>query len=191
MRGTTKLRTVYIPPKRCAELPAAATGLHVSGLMRELILTLVGYRYVDCDVPLQAALGNALIATVGDAKPLALSLTQPVDGRALAVARSIEAEPARGVSLARLAEENGTTLRTLQRRFASETGLALSQWRQAARLMEAAARLLAGESVTSAALHAGYSGTSAFINAFKATCGETPGVFRSGGHGRRGAPASD
>jgi AraC-like DNA-binding protein len=48
-------------------------------------------------------------------------------------------------------------------------------------MIEAAARLLDGESVTNAALYAGYSGTSAFINAFKARCGETPGAFRSGG----------
>jgi AraC-like DNA-binding protein len=104
-----------------------------------------------------------------------------VDPKALAVALAIEADPARDVTLEKLAAESGTTLRTLQRRFASETGLPLSEWRQVARMMEAAARLLDGESVTSAGLYAGYSGASAFINAFKARCGETPGAFRSGG----------
>jgi len=151
--------------------------------LRELILTLANFRYVDSGVPLQAALSEALLVMMADAKPLALSLTRPLDRRALAVAMAIEGDPARDVSLARLAEESGTTLRTLQRRFALETGLPLSDWRQVARLMEAAARLLDGASVTSAALYAGYSGTSAFINAFKARYGETPGAFRSGGGG--------
>lgn len=117
MRGITKLRTIYVPPQRCSGLSASAMGVNVPPLLRELVLKLAQYRYVDSNVPLQAALSEALLAMVADAKPLALSLTHPLDGKARAVAMAIEADPARDVTLVRLAAENGTTVRTLQRRF--------------------------------------------------------------------------
>ena len=58
--------------------------------------------------------------------------------------------------------------------------MALSEWRQGARLMAAAASLLQGDSVTSAALDAGYASTSAFITAFRSRFGQTPGALRTG-----------
>jgi AraC-like DNA-binding protein len=54
----------------------------------------------------------------------------------------------------------------------------LSEWRQIARLMAAAALLLDGRSVTEAALEAGYAGVSAFIHAFRGKVGQTPAGFR-------------
>ena len=179
MKGDTRLRTIYVPPQRCGALPGSAVGLAVTPLLRELILALTCYAYVDVDQPLQGALAAALLATVNDAEPLALVLTHPRDEAALKVALAIEANPGRDVRLDSLAAEHGATLRTLQRRFLAETGMPLSDWRQAARLMSAAARLLQGESVTEAAVDAGYSSTSAFINAFRLRFGVSPGRFRS------------
>ena len=180
MKGRTMLRTLYVPPDACAGLNGSPKGLAVTPLMRELILVLTGFAFVArCD-PLQAALAAAFLATLAQAPSLTLVLTRPREPTALRVALSIEAEPARDVSLARLAAENGTSLRTLQRRFLFETGMALSEWRQGARLMAAAANLLQGDSVTSAALDAGYASTSAFITAFRSRFGQTPGAFRTG-----------
>ena len=180
MKGQTTLRTLYVPADACTELGTSPKGLVVTPLMRELILVLTGFAFVDhCD-PLQAALAAALLATLAEAPPLTLVLTRPREPTALRVALTIEADPASGVPLARLAADNGTSLRTLQRRFLLETGMALSEWRQGARLMAAAANLLQGESVTSAALEAGYASTSAFITAFRSRFGQTPGAFRTG-----------
>ena len=80
------------------------------------------------------------------------------------------------MSLARTA---GASLRTLQRRFPAETGLTLEAWRQKARLIHGAARLIEGSSVTEAALGSGYDSVSAFIAAFKAGYGVTPARFRT------------
>ena len=192
MKGRTRLRTIYVPPGPSAELPGSAVGLNVTSLLRELILTLTTYAYVAADHPLQSTLAAALLATVAAAEPLTLVLTRPRDRRALKVAAEIEADPARNVPLARLAEENGMALRTLQRLFLAETGLPLSEWRQAARLLTSTVRLLEGESVTIAALDAGYSSTSAFIHAFRLRFGETPGVFRASASAqRRGSTSLD
>jgi AraC-like DNA-binding protein len=94
------------------------------------------------------------------------------------------ADPANDLPLADLARASGASLRTLQRRFLEETGMPLAEWRQSARLMQAAAHLLDGDSITSAALQAGYAGTSAFIHAFKKKLGETPTSFRTTGRGQ-------
>ena len=179
MRGRTTLRTLYVPPNACAGLGASPVGLAVSPLMRELILTLTGFVFVDPADSLQAVLAAAFLATLAVAPPLGLVLTRPQEPIALRVALDIEADPSREIPLAHLAGEHGTSLRTLQRRFMAETGVALSEWRQTARLMAAAASLLDGVSVTSAALEAGYSGTSAFINAFRLRFGQTPGAFQA------------
>lgn len=183
MRGPTRLRTIYVPPGRCDGLCVSTVGLNVTALLRELILTLTSYAYVAADHPLHSALAAALLATVAAAKPLTLVLTRPRDRRALKVAAGIEADPARDVALVRLAEENSIALRTLQRRFLTETGVPLSEWRQASRLLASMAALLDGESVTTAALAAGYGSTSAFIYAFRLRFGETPGVFRASASG--------
>jgi AraC-like DNA-binding protein/quercetin dioxygenase-like cupin family protein len=180
MKGRATLRTLYVPPDACTGLGASPKGLTVTPLMRELILVLTGFAFVDSRDPLQAALAAAFLATLAEAPTLTLVLTRPREPTALRVALSIEADPASEVPLARLAAENGTSLRTLQRRFLLETGMALSEWRQGARLIAAAASLLQGESVTSAALDAGYASTSAFITAFRSRFGQTPGAFRTG-----------
>ena len=180
MRGRTTLRTLYVPPEASAGLGASPAGLAVTPVMRELILVLTGFAYVDpCD-PVQAAMAAALLAILSVTPPLSLALTRPREPTALQVALAIEADPASEVPLARLAVEERHGLRTLRRRFLLETGMALSEWRQGARLMAAAVNLLQGESVTSAALDAGYASTSAFITAFRSRFGQTPGAFRTG-----------
>jgi methylphosphotriester-DNA--protein-cysteine methyltransferase len=74
----------------------------------------------------------------------------------------------------------GASSRTLQRLFASETGLRFAEWRRRLRLLHAAALLSAGASVTDAGLDAGYQSTSAFIAAFQRQLGDTPLRYRNG-----------
>ena len=60
---------------------------------------------------------------------------------------------------------------------ASETEMTFGKWRQQLRMLHALRLLAAGESVTTAALEVGYDSTSAFIAAFKAGLGTTPGRY--------------
>ena len=178
MRGTTRLRTLYVQPADCIELAAAPLGIAVSPLLRELILELVRIGHVDTADRFHRAVGEALIVTLARAERLPLALTLPTDRRAMRVADAILACPGRAETLDDIAAECGASLRTIQRRFLDETGMPLSEWRQAARLMAAAALLLDGKSVTDAALEAGYSGVSAFTHAFRGRLGQTPSGFR-------------
>jgi len=52
-----------------------------------------------------------------------------------------------------------------------------SMWRQKARMLESVRLLVAGGSVTSAALDSGYASVSAYIAAFKQTFGYTPSTL--------------
>ena len=177
MRGTTRLRALYIPPRHCAGLSPVPRGIVVTSLLRELILELVRIGHVSTADPSHRAIGEAMLVMLARAERLALTLTLPVDRRAEHVARAILADPASERSLDALAAEGGGSLRTIQRRFVEETGMSVSEWRQLARLITAAALLLDGKTVTEAALGAGSAGLSAFIHAFRRKLGQTPSSF--------------
>ena len=179
MRGETHLRTVYVPPERCATLSSVPLGLNVAPLLRELILELARTGLIDKADPFHNVIGEAFLASLARAEQLPLMLTMPVDRRATRVAEAILADPVDAADLGELVLESGGSLRTIQRRFLVETGMAVSEWRQQARLIAGAGSLLDGRSVTEAALTAGYSGVSAFIYAFRSKFGQTPSEFRA------------
>ena len=177
MRGATWLRTLYLPPGQCGALPVVPRGIAVSPLLRELIVELARAGHLAAADP-RRSLGEALVILIAAAAPLPLALTLPTDPRAARVAAAILADPADDRSLAVLAAAAGASLRTVQRRFVAETGTALADWRQTARLLAAAAALVDGASVTGAAFAAGYGGSSAFAAAFRRKLGMTPAAFR-------------
>jgi AraC-like DNA-binding protein len=124
-------------------------------------------------------MGDAFLGALAQAECLPLVLAMPIDRRAARVAEAILADIAVGSGLDALVAGSGASLRTIQRRFLEETGMALSEWRQQARLIAGAGLLLDGRSVTDAALEAGYSGVSAFTHAFRCRIGQTPSQFRA------------
>ena len=178
MRGTTALRTLYVPTSHSLALPPVPLGIAVSPLLRELILQLVHAGPVEAADQDNRILFEALTVMLSRAERLKLALTMPTDPRALRVATAILADPASSASLDDLAAMAAASLRTLQRLFRAQTGLSLAHWRQVARLAAACARLLDGGSVTEAASEAGYAGVSAFTHAFRGALGQTPSLFR-------------
>jgi AraC-like DNA-binding protein len=172
--GDFRMRTLYFPADRVAQLPDACRALEVSPLVRELVLELVERCPVDAADQPSMRLAEVTIDRIAAAPALPLHLPLPRDPRALRLAEILRAEPASQASLAELAKAAGGSTRTIQRLFLAETGLPFAQWRQRVRLLEGAAALGAGSSVTEAALEAGYAGTSAFIAAFRKHFGVTP-----------------
>lgn len=67
--------------------------------------------------------------------------------------------------------------RTLSRRFAVETGMRLTAWRQRVRLLRSLELLAAGLPVTTVAFDLGYANVSAVIALFRRTFGTTPGRY--------------
>src|ERR1700744_2864750 len=79
-----------------------------------------------------------------------------------------------------LARAAGASERTLTRLFRSEFGMTYPQWRTNVRVFHAMIQLAEGATVTEAAHGCGWATTSAFIDTFTRTMGQTPGAYRQG-----------
>jgi AraC-like DNA-binding protein len=148
----------------------------VTALLRELLVTLTDpatptpeadrLRAVTCDRLRRSA-----------QEPI--SLPAPSDPR-LSCACAITLEDlGTPIPLSVLAEAALTTERTLSRLFRTETGMSYPQWRAQARAIHAMILLAQGESVTDTASLCGWSTTSAFIDSFRRSMGQTPGDYRN------------
>lgn len=178
MRAACRLRILYaddtIAPLR-AFGPVAMTPL-----LRELVERAVQAGFLD---PAQSRHRNVLsvlrdeLASLRDANATSV-LALPVDPALRDVAERLLAQPDDVRQIRDVAASAGMSLRTFERRFARETGLAPRDWVRRARLIAALASLATGASVTEAGFACGYSSISAFISAFRALHGVTPGSLR-------------
>ena len=177
MRGSVAMRTVYVPVGRSGVLPSHSHAIDVSPLLRELILQIVSMRLLREDTPAHVHLADVFLDLVAASESLPLFVPMPNDTRAAAVARLLQADPAREERVGSLARQAGASVRTLQRLFREETGMRFVEWRQRLRLLQAIAYLEQGASVTEAGVAAGYASTSAFVATFRSQIGETPHRF--------------
>lgn len=95
-------------------------------------------------------------------------------GHAREVARGLLADPADATSLEEWAQRLHVSVKTLQRDFHREYGVAFSTWRGRTRL-HASVAMLGRLSVTETAHRVGYASVSAYVTAFTRELGETPG----------------
>jgi len=170
MRGSVRLRMLYLHESLCKGAQETHA-INVAPLLHEAILEAVRRSILPPDEPLTRLITELLLAS--SSAPLVLPM--PRDARALRVAKRFVRNPARRETLQELAHHAGAGVRTLERIFVSETGMGFAAWRQRLRMLESMRRLLDGDSVAAAADAVGYESVSAFVVAFKATIGETPG----------------
>ncbi|WP_031470813.1 AraC family transcriptional regulator [Sciscionella sediminilitoris] len=201
---TTRTGSWVVPPRRAMWLPATEPHRHqahgateirgvqfehdplgvrdpvlleVSPLLREAVLALTGNK-PPC--PEKEALLRALIGMeLRPARVPALHLPEPGDDRLRALAAILHAAPGDQRALAELGAAVGASERTLSRLFHRELGTTFPRWRGQLRLLHAAIALAEGRSVTGIADEFGYSSPSAFIAAFRATFGSTPGAYQA------------
>jgi len=177
MSGKVAMRTLYFLPRMVKALPQRCSVIEVSPLLRELILRAVAMGPLRGDVPEHRRLVDFMLDQLRVLPALPLELPMPRDPRALRIAVRIRDHPGDRATLAELAKAAGASLRTLERVFQADTRMTLGRWRQQARLLYAVRMLASGESVTATALEVGYDSTSAFIEAFSAVLGATPGRY--------------
>ncbi|MFE1980552.1 helix-turn-helix transcriptional regulator [Streptomyces mirabilis] len=82
-----------------------------------------------------------------------------------------------------LARRVGVSERTLARLFRTEFGMTYPQWRTNIRVFHAMVLLAEGASVSETGRQCGWATTSAFIDTFGRTMGQTPGTYRIGSGG--------
>ncbi len=180
MSGLVSIRSLYFAPGFARRrLPTACSVVHISPLMRELILHTTSLGALDRSIPAHARLIGVMLDQVRTLTEEPLQLSMPREPRAARAAEILRSEPGRTDSLDRIAHEAGASKRTLERGFRAETGMGFGRWRQQLRLLHALRLLAAGQPVTTVALESGYQSTSAFISMFKKALGATPYRYRS------------
>ena len=170
MRGEVRLRMLHLHESLCTRFEETHA-IHVAPLLHEAILEAVRESVLSPDQPLALLITELLL----DSTSAPLMLPFPRDARALRVTRRLVRDPSLRETLYELARSAGAGVRTLERIFARETGMGFAAWRQRLRMLESMRRLLDGDTVATAAEAVGYGSVSAFVVAFKANIGETPG----------------
>jgi AraC-like DNA-binding protein/quercetin dioxygenase-like cupin family protein len=184
MTGRVQMRTVYFDAAALAQAnaPARCAVLGVSPLLRELILRIVRIDESDAsDEKIEPSQRDRIVGVLLDElceSPVnPLEVPMPHDPRLRRIADAVLADPSDNRDLAAWASFAGVGERTLARLFPNETGMTFVRWRQQVRLLRALERLGVGEPVTTVALEAGSSSTSAFVKLFRESFGVTPGRY--------------
>jgi AraC-like DNA-binding protein len=181
MSGRVSMRTLYLWRRLCKTLPRRCLVINVSGLLRELILHASSFSKLRKRVAAERHVIELILDQLRLVESIPVQLPHPRDFRARKLADLLRANPGEQRALDALAMECGASKRTMQRLFAEESGMSFSRWRQRARLIHAMQSLAAGQSVTDAALDAGYATTSAFISMFRKQLGTTPSRYLAAG----------
>ena len=180
MHGPVSVRILYFVRKLVKTLPRRCGIVNISALLRELILHVSRIGALDRRIAAQARLIGVLLDALGSFSDVPLQLPMPRDARARRFAALPQDRPDENATIASLSRDAGAGRRTIERLFQSETRMTVGEWRRRLRLLRAVQLLAKGESVTNAALDAGYSSMSAFIAVFRKAFGTTPGRYPGG-----------
>ena len=174
MPRAVSMRTLYLRRGLAARLPAGCAVLHVTPLLRELIVETVRMGNLRSRDRLESAMRDLLLAQLRKASPVPTFVTMPRDSRALALAQSLVAKSSACPSLDALCSQVGVSKRTMERIFQREVGMSFETWRRQARLMKAVELLVSGCAVKEVAFEVGYKQPSAFVEMFRSSLGATP-----------------
>ncbi len=177
MVGNVGMRTAYIRPDAAPGLPARCTVLGISALLRELILAAIDIPQPYAADSRDGRLMRLLLDELMLVPTLPLHLPYPSDASLRQICDAIVQAPDTALTLSAWSERLGIDAKTIQRRFARETGMTFGQWRQQARLLAALEALAAGAKVVDVALDLGYESPSAFAAMFRRQFGVPPSAF--------------
>ena len=174
MLAAVSMRTLYIRKGLMVALPPSCAVLHVTPLLRELILETVRAGRLHVRNRLDHALCDVVISRIEKASCVPTFVTLPGEPRALAVAEAVLDNPDLRCTLATLCARIGVSVRTIERAFQRDVGTEFESWRRQVRLTKAVELLIAGSSVKEAAFAVGYRQSSAFVEVFRRTFGAPP-----------------
>ena len=172
--GAAVLRSVYVEPRRCPVDWVTPTPVAVSPLLGELIHHLDGRAGAAEERSRAEALLFDLLVPLRIAT---IDVRAPSDPRARDVADALAADPADTRTLHEWGHAVGASSRTLARAFVDDTGLSFGRWRTLVRLQASLPYLAEQMPVSAVAPLVGYRTTSAYVAAFRAHTGVTPGRY--------------
>ena len=174
--GRAQLRNLYLEAG-VAPLGSSPAVLHVSGLLRELVLRAIALAPLWRADPAHCNLVAVLVDELATLPTAPLDLPLPTDARAVHVADALLADPGTDQSLEALAAAAGASRRTVERLFRSETLMPVAGWRNRLRVLTALRCLGEGQSVAAISRQLGYSSPSAFVTMFRRETGTTPTAY--------------
>jgi len=174
---------LFVHEDVCAELPAADCVVHVSGLLRELVMSLTRAD-ARAMLPRRMHLLGALVAEELRNQPvLPLHLPWPADrvgtaeGPIRRVCQALLEKPDDAATASEWAARLALGEKTFHRRFLHATGMSFGKWRQQVRLLSSLTLLMQGAPITQVALASGYDSHSAYTTAFSKQFGRPPSAF--------------
>jgi AraC-like DNA-binding protein len=148
--------------------------MDASPLLRELILHACTFGRLRRRCASERRIIEIVTDQLKAVERVPLQLPYPRDARAMRIVNALASRPGDRRTLEELCHAAGVGKRTIQRSFLYETGMTFGKWRQQLRLLHGLQLLAQGDKVSSAALGAGYSSTSAFISVFRKQLAATP-----------------
>lgn len=180
MPGAVSMRTLYLRRGLVRARPSGCAVLHVTPLLRELVLEAVRIGKLRVRQHHERALRDLIVLQLEAASPVPTLIALPRDERGLALAQAVLSAPEHTRPLAALCREHGVSVRTLQRIFHKDIGTDFETWRRQVRLTKAVELLISGHSVKQVALSIGYRQSSAFVETFRRAFGRTPKAWTMG-----------
>ena len=175
--GSCALRTLYIRPGWRSGLSDRCGVIAVGALLRELIIRIAALGMLDERDAGEAALAQIVIDEFRRADIPPFELPEPSSAAMRRITNLIRKQSAPCLTAEALASAGGMGVRTLQRRFAAETGMSPGRWQMHHGLLLALEELAGGAPVKVAAARAGYASASAFVAAFRGAFGVTPARY--------------
>jgi AraC-like DNA-binding protein len=172
--GDVEIQTIYVEPEKIPNYPATCRLIRASQLLEALMGEVVRMPVDYDEEGRDGRLVELLLGEIGRMPEVLLHVPIPQDPRLAKICEAVIADTSSDRTLDDWADRSGISRRTLTRMFRRETGQSFSAWRQRVRLLEALARLGAGESVTNVALDVGYDSPSAFTAMFRRELGAAP-----------------
>jgi AraC-like DNA-binding protein len=167
-----EFRSLWIADRAARDVTARTTLIQVSPLLRALIVEAASLEQQDRHYA--DRITALILEQLRRAPPISGALPWPAHPALLALCENLYADPADARHGDDWGHEIGMSPRTLTRRFESEVGMSLRNWRQRLRLFRAIELLGSDLPVTEIALRLGYSSASAFIFMFRSEMGVSP-----------------
>lgn len=171
---------LFVREDVCSHFPTADCVVHISALLRELIMALARAGNQTQSTKRMRLLGALLIEEVLAQPVLPLHLPWPTGGaesQMQHVCQTLLDDPGDGATASEWADRLAMGEKTFHRRFLQSTGMTFGKWRQQLRLMSSLTPLMQGIPITQVALASGYDSHSAYTTAFSKQFGQPPSTF--------------
>lgn len=177
--GNVDVRTIFIDPIARADLTNELGIFQVNPLLRELINTAADFGDKIATGSREERINELILDELRLLQFTNFNVPMPMSKEMRAFCERVSNHYARPWELADVATSLGLSIRTISRKFHTETGMSFGEWLRRFRLLKSMELMASGYSVTDAALAVGYDSQSSFSVTFKKRVGVSPKSFVS------------